>query len=760
MTIPDEIDIVEGHGARHAYVFYMQGIPSLCIPSMGLENGPAGVADRLTGVTELPSPVALAATFDPALADAYGKVIGAEELGKGASVNLGPTVNIDRDPRWGRSFETFSEDPFLSAAMAVGEIDGVQSEGEMSEVKHFDAYNQETYRNTPEDDVIVSDRALHEIYMPAFEAAVTTARAASVMCAYSMVDGAFSCDNPYLEESTLDDLWRFQGFVTADEGAVHSTSSALAGTDMEQPLNLYFGEPLQHEVESGAIPRSVLNEMVRRILTEMFRFGLFDHPPTGNVHNVVTTPAHQAVATEVAEDATVLLKNAGDVLSLATDNGGSVAVIGPAASTQPTDTGGGSAYVTAPFSVTPLRGITSDAGPGTSVSYEPGLPTDTRLQQIPPSDLSPGYSGTPFEGRYAGVLKVPESGTYVIALTNDCLCYTPTYLYLNQQELIADPSTPPVHTYSAAVELVAGRTYSIDIGGSSDGLTWATPSELAPGIAKAVAAARSARTAVVVVSDDTETEGADRPHLNLPSAQNELIEAVAAVNPRTVVVVDAGAPVEMPWLDEVAAVVDAWYPGESNGTALASVLFGSTDPSGHLPVTFPQSLAQVPAHTLAQFPGVNGRVLYSEGLDVGYRWYDAKGITPLFPFGFGLSYTTYRYSDLHVTPGTIEGRTQPTATVTAKLTNTGSYAGADVAQLYVGDPPAAGEPPRQLKGFQRVFLQPGHSRTITFVLDSQDLSWWSDSASAWVVPRGTFEVYVGDSSALVNLPLRTTLTVR
>ena len=749
MTLPDKITMVEGQGTSQPYVFYMAAQPSLCIPAMGLEDGPNGVGDGLTGVTQLPAGVSLAATFDPSLANQYGKVIGSEEWGKGASVNLGPTVNIDRDPRWGRSFETFTEDPYLNASLAVSEIDGVQSTGEMSQVKHFDVYNQETNRNTPQDDVIISRRALHEIYLPAFEQAVKKAKVASVMCAYSTINGNYACQNPYLETKTLDQRWGFKGFVTSDYGAIHSTSAALDGTDMEQPFSTYFGSALETEVQNGTVPVSVLNGMVSRILTEMFRFGLFNHQPTGTTSSVVTSQAHQAVSLKVAEAGTVLLKNSRGALPIASRNGGSVAVIGPAASAAPTDTGGGSAYVTAPFSVTPLQGLQAAAGSGTSVSYTQGLPVDTSLPAIPSSDLSPAYAPTPYGGSYTGTLTAPETGTYVLALENNCGCYTPAYLTLNGKQVLDVPSTPPVHTYSVSVRLIAGQSYSLGVNGESSALTWATPAALAPDLSSAVQAARSARTAVVVVSDDTETEAADRLSLNLPSAQNELISRVAAANPHTIVVIDAGAPVSMPWLGKVAGVVDAWYPGESNGNALASVLFGRTDPSGHLPVTFPASLRQVPAASKARFPGVNGKVHYAEGIDVGYRWYDARHLTPLFPFGYGLSYTKFRFSDLRT------GRTG----VTARVTNTGRVAGSDVVQLYLGDPARAGEPPRQLKGFRRVTLRPGQSATVRFTLTRHDLSYWSDAANGWVEPAGTFSVYVGDSSALNNLPLRGALSL-
>ncbi|MGC1286504.1 MAG: glycoside hydrolase family 3 C-terminal domain-containing protein, partial [Streptosporangiaceae bacterium] len=423
------------------------------------------------------------------------------------------------------------------------------------------------------------------------------------------------------------------------------------------------------------------------------------------------------------------------------------------------DSGGGSAHVTAPFSVTPLQGIRAAAKRGTTVTYTQGLPADTSLSPIPASALT-----------RSGRLTAPETGTYVIALKSPS---SRAALSVDGKEILADAGTPP--TDSVGVDLRAGQTYPLRVSGAdaSTRLSWATPSDLAPGIARAVAAARAARTAVVVVSDDTESEAADRASLNLPSAQNELISAVAAANPRTVVVIDAGAAVVMPWISQVASVVDAWYPGESNGTALAAVLFGRVDPGGHLPVTFPIGLSQVPASSPSQFPGQNGQVLYSEGIDVGYRYYDAKNETPLFPFGYGLSYTHFSYSHLTVTPRQVQnGSSNPGATscgcngqsgrqvtVTARVTNTGKVTGSDVAQLYLGDPASVGEPPRQLKGFRKVTLRPGQSTTMRFTLNGHDLSYWDDNADGWVLPDGRYQVDVGDSSALANLPLRGGFTV-
>jgi len=755
MSLDDKITMVEGHGTSNPYVFYTPAIPALCIPAVGLEDGPAGVADGLTGVTQLPAGVALAATWDPSLAEQYGQVIGAEEYGKGASANLGPTVNIDRDPRWGRSFEALSEDPTLNATLDVPEIDGVQSQDVESQVKHLAVYNQETYRNTPADNVIIDPRTEQEIYLPAFHAAVN-AGDASVMCSYAVINGDFACNNSDVETTILRDQWGFPGFVMSDYGALHSTQGAVQGTDQEQPFNTYYGTALQTAVQNGTIPVSVLNTMVQRVFTEMFRFGLFDHPRAGSTGATVTTPAHVALATDVAEAGTTLLKNDSGVLPLSS-SGGSIAVVGPAADASPIYAGGGSAYVIPSGTVSPLAGIKAAAGSGTSVSYAQGLPADTALPSIPSSSLSPAYAPTPFGGSYTGTLTAPESGTYVLAITNPCGCYTSTYLSLDGKQIIDDPSTPPVHTYSVAVSLTKGQTYTLAISGASSQLLWGTPSALAPGIDAAAAAAKSASVAVVVVSDDTESEATDRLSLNLPSAQDELISAVAAANPHTVVVVDAGAPVAMPWLPAVAGVVDAWYPGQTNGTSLASVLFGQTDPGGHLPVTFPASLSQVPASTTAQFPGNGTTVQYSEGIDVGYRWYNAKDITPMFPFGYGLSYTRFAFSHLSVSPGLVDGTRD--VQVSAVVTNTGRRAGSEVAQLYLSDPSASGEPPRQLAGFQRVDLAPGASARVSFAVTPQEMSWWGDTANGWTQTAGRYQVYVGDSSALSGLPLRGAFTM-
>ena len=779
MTLADEIGIVEGHGT-HPYVGDIAANAALCLPRIGPEDGPNGVGDGMTGVTQLPSGASLAATFSRTLAYAYGRVIGAEQATKGSSVDLGPTVNIDRDPRWGREFESLSEDPHLTGEIAAAEIRGIQSEGTIAQVKHFDAYNQETNRNTPMDQVIVSRRALHEIYMPAFRTAIDTGKVGSMMCSYATVNGHYSCQNPYLLTDVLRGEWNFGGFVTSDWIAIHSVSAAAAGADLEEPTDRFFGRPLQQAVTQGKIPRVVLNTMVARILQQLFRFDLFNHPRSATTTAVATTAAHQGTSTRIAEAGTVLLKNTGHLLPLA--GTGKIALIGPAASAQVTTGGGGSAQVVPSATISPLAGMEALAGKS-RITYTQGLPTHAELKPIPGADLSWSHAG-PSAGRkdwVALTLRPPETGTYVIGFTNDCGCYSALSVAIDGRTLINNPGTPPNPTYSAAVHLNKGQAYRLTVtgalmsaalpkatraklekirglmrtGGPGDALTWAKPTTVRADIQQAVAAAKAAQVAVVVVADDTETEGADRPDLRLPSAQNALVSAVARANPHTVVVVQAGAPIAMPWLHQVPAILDTWYPGQTDGTALANVLFGKVDPSGHLPVTFPVKLADVPAANPARFPGIGGKVHYSEGILVGYRWYDARHIKPMFPFGFGLSYTRFRYSDLKVSRRDVDGVTP--IRISARVTNDGRVSGADVAQLYLRLPAATGEPPRKLVGFKRVTLAPGHSKVVHFTITPREEWWWGHDG--WTETAGTYRVYVGDASGLAELPLRDSYTM-
>jgi beta-glucosidase len=645
MTQAQKIQMLHGNGASQPYIGDMSAIPSLCIPAMGFHDGPSGVGDGFGGVTQLPSAVSSAATWDTALQKSYGTVAGAEFAGKGADVALGPTMNIVRDPRWGRAFETYSEDPYLSAQMATAGIQGIQSQGVMAEAKHVAVYNQETNRNGPQDNAIVDQRTLQEIYFPAFQAAVSKGASASVMCAYSTVNGVYACQNANLLNNALYQQAGFGGFVTSDWGGAHSTvDAANNGMTIEMPGGYFFADFLSQALANGTVSQATLNTMVSRVLTQMFAFGLFDKQKTGDRNAVVTSAAHQATSRQVAEQGSVLLKNTG-ILPLSTSTTASIALIGPDGGAGVRSVGGGSATATSSGTVAPINALQQRvAGTGTTVTYNDG---------------------------------------------ND--------------------------------------------------------------VTAAVNAARAARVAVVCVGYG-ENEGADLSTIDLPGAQDQLIQQVAAANPNTVVVLNTGSAVTMPWLGQVKGVIEEWYAGQEVGNSLAALLFGDVNPSGKLPVTFPASLNDVPAHTAAQWPG-SGNVQYSEGLKVGYRWYDAQNIAPLFPFGFGLSYTTFSFSGLQV--GALDG--SGNATVSATVTNTGSRAGAEIAQLYVGDPASTGEPAKQLKGFQRVELPPGAGAKVTFTVTAHDLAYWNTSAANWTTAAGGYQIMVGDSSR--NLPLTGTLNV-
>ncbi|MEU0792947.1 glycoside hydrolase family 3 C-terminal domain-containing protein [Amycolatopsis sp. NPDC005961] len=651
MTAQQKIKVLHGNGATGPYIGNTDAVPELCIPALGLQDGPAGVGDGLDGVTQFPAPVSAAATWDTGLMNRYGSAMGAEFAGKGVDIALGPTINLVRDPRWGRNFETYAEDPYLAGAAGTATIQGIQSQGVMAQAKHAAAYNVEAgaSRGTPSDNVIIDDRTLHELYLPAFQQVASQGQVASMMCAYNQINGVPACQNSGVLTTAIKQDAGWGGFVGSDWGSATGGPRQLAngGLDMEMPGGAFFGQGLLDAVSRGEVTQARVDDMVRRVLTQMFRFGVFDRARRGTPASVVTTAANVTTARDVAAAGSVLLKNTG-VLPL-TASTKSIALSG-GDGIDPQNIGGGSAKVNpSPASVNPINGIKARAGSGVMVSYVDG------------------------------------AGEHV--------------------------QTPNI-----------------------------------PG---AVAAAKAADVAIVFASYG-ESETQDLDTIDLQNQQNDLIDAVATANPRTIVVLNTGSAVTMPWLAKAAAVVEGWYPGQENGNALASLLYGDVNPSGKLPVSFPKQLADLPTANVQQFPGANDRIEYSEGLNVGYRWYDSRNIEPLFPFGFGLSYTTFGFSNLVVSPQGTNG----TATVTATVTNTGSRAGADVVQLYVGQPTGNGEPPKQLKGFKKVQLNPGQSQQVSFPLTPRDLAHWSGS---WTTNAGQYRVYLGDSSR--NVPLSAALTV-
>ena len=790
MTLAEKIALL--HGAGGSYVGNVPANTRLGIPAIALEDGPAGVADGMTGVTAFPAPVGVAASWDTSLMNQYGQDLGAEEYGKGANVALAPTVNILRNPVWGRSFESLGEDPYLTSQMGVASIQGIQSQNVIATVKHFAANNQEYNRTT--DSSNVDERTLHEIYMPAFQAAVQQGNVGAVMCSYNKINDIYACEQPYTLNDVLKTQWGFPGFVMSDWGATHSTLQAsAAGLDLQMPDDSFYGNALQTAVQNGQVSIQTINEMVHRILRTMFALGLFDHPTTGLPGNTVTTAAHDQFTATAAEQSAVLLQNTNGILPLNAGSLGSLAVIGSDASSSPMIAGNGSAHVNASSVVTPLQGITNRAGSGVNVQYAQGdsangaEPAVTSQYLAPSSGSGPGLyaqfynnmtlSGSPvltrvdpqvdfnwngnspgngvnatqWSAKWTGTLTAPQTGTYTFSITSDY----GSRLFINNQKLIDNWRDQGSTTATGTIALTAGQSYTIEAdyyqnGGLSNmTLGWLLPDGSNSPINQAVALAKSSSVAVVFANDQ-ESEGADRSNLSLPSNQDQLIEAVAQANPRTIVVLNTGAPVLMPWVKQVQGIVEAWYPGQEDGNAIAAVLFGDVNPSGKLPMTFPASDSQVPANTQAQYPGVNDESAYSEGLDVGYRYYDANNLTPLFPFGYGLSYTSFSYSNLSLSPAS--GPFNGTVTVSATLKNTGSRSGADVAQVYVSFPSSAGEPPKQLKGFQKVSLAAGQSQTVSFKLNASAFSYWDTTAHNWVVPQGTFQIAVGDSSR--NLPLQ------
>ena len=590
---------------------------------------------------------------------------------------LGPTVNIARQPLWGRNFEGYGEDPYLAARLVVGYIKGVQGEGVIATVKHFAANNQEFERHRIDEKIAL--RTLHEIYFPAFRAAVQEAGVWAVMSAYNKVNGLWCAENPYLLRDVLKKQWGFQGFVISDWGSTYSTAGTVnAGMDLEmpggEPMKTWFAKPatvadgngagwltpdkVLPAVTAGQIGAAQLDDNVSRMLRVLFKSGLFDkeHPGGG----AVDTPEQRAVARTAATESIVLLKNAGDALPLITRTVHSLAVIGPNAAVARTG-GGGSSLVRPNYAVSPLEGIRERVGNQLQVTYAQGV-------SIPGEDAS------------------KDSPAAQAQLRNE-----------------------------------------------------------------AAAAAAKADAAIVVVglAPSLESEGFDRKTLGLPAGQDELIQAVAKANKNTIVAIDAGSPVSMDtWIDQVPAVLMMWYGGQEGGHAIASVLFGDFTPSGKLPVTFPRKLEDTPAY--GHYPGENLHTEYAEGIYVGYRHFDRGNIEPLFPFGHGLSYTKFDYSDLAVTPNRVAPGRPVRVSVTVR--NSGSRAGAEVVQLYLHPPQASVDrPPKELKGFRRVMLTPGQAQTVTFNLDRQAMSFYSPAKQNWVAEPGSFEVQVGASSRDIRL---------
>ncbi|MGW8726911.1 glycoside hydrolase family 3 C-terminal domain-containing protein [Streptomyces sp. NPDC055808] len=757
LTLDEKISLLHGAADPNSrgQAGYVPGVPRLGICPLRLADGPAGV--RVTAhATALPAPVMLASAFDPALAREYGEVIGREGRALGQDVLLSPMVNLIRTPYAGRNFETLSEDPLLSADLVAEEVRGIQGQGLIATVKHFALNNQEKDRLTI--DVRIAEQPLRELELRGFEAAAA-AGAGAVMGAYNKVNGAFACENKPILTDVLRGDWGFEGWVMTDWGAAHSTVAALsAGLDMEMPSGDYFGDALKAAVRDGRVPQALVDRSVRRVLSVMERFSLLDGSAPARPDRDAGRGARTAL--KVARAGATLLHNRHSTLPLTGPATRSIAVVGPTGSI-PFVSGGGSAHVVPDHAESPLDALRSRAGDGARVTYALGedlfgkpLPGTSPGADFEGQHVEPGATWT-----YDGTLTVADDDewTFVIHYSGD----RPKVL-LDGTDLF--PPAPGLGEFfsgglvgtapdglavrrSKPLRLTAGaHRLAITAKGRDQGqvfrLRRTTGATRAADVAEAVRVARAAAGVVVFAYEDA-TEGADRTGLALPGHQNELIEAVAAANPRTAVVLNTSSCTTMPWLDGVGAVLQMYYPGQEGAEATAAVLFGDCDPGGRLTQTFPVSEDRHPmAGNPRRYPGVDGTEEYSEGIHLGYRWYEAEGVAPLFPFGHGLSYTTFAYTDLSVRPDG-DG-----LAVRFTVRNTGARTGITVAQVYLGPSPdlRLDQARRALAGYRRLRLEPGRAQEVTVRISRRSLSSWDSGRHAWVLGTGTREVSVGVSA--------------
>lgn len=683
MTLDEKIQLVHGEGygvsAALGGAGVVKGIPRLGIPDLTNADSAGGVNVVGVNATPFPAPIALAASWDPALAHSYGSAVATELRVLGFAEGLGGGVNLAREPRNGRTFEYMGEDPVLAGNMIAQRTLGTQSQKVIATIKHFAGNEQETNRWTSNS--VIDERTLHELYLLPFEIGVKDGAPGNIMCAYNLVNGEKACENRYLLTDVLKTDWGFKGIVQSDWffAVTDTMRAANAGLDEEEagaaddytPTSLgsfalpvtYFNQKLKAAVQAGTVPLSRLDDMVQRKLRTLYASGVMASPPKAG--GTIDQVAGNAAAQKVAEQSIVLLKNAvptgatASLLPLSTTAAQNIVVIGGHAD----------------------AGVISGGGSG----------------------------GGPARDGNAVTCLIPGAGLFSTCAT-----------WYKSSPLAAIKALAP----NATVTFLDG----------SD--------------AAAAATAAAAADVAIVFATQWQTEGQDLPNLSLPNNaadpanqaydQNALITAVAAAAKRSVVVLETGTVVTMPWLGSVNAVVEAWYPGVQGGPAIANVLFGNVNPSGKLPLTFPQTEADLPQKTIS---ATNLTVTYSEGLNMGYRWYDSQNITPLFPFGHGLSYTSFGYSGITTT-----ANADGTATVGFTVKNTGVRAGAEVAQVYAALPSSAGEPPKRLVAWQKVQLAAGESKTVNINISTARMAVWNSTTHQWNTPSGSYTFFVGGSS--------------
>ena len=807
MTPEQKIDYIGGTG------FAIRAMPELGLPALEMSDGPLGVRSNLGfPSTTYTAGIALAASWDPEMAERVGAGIGKDARARGIHFMLGPGINIYRSPRNGRNFEYFGEDPFLSAAMTVGYIDGMQKQDVSATVKHFMGNNSEYLRH--DSNSIIDERTMREIYLPGFEAAVKKAHVGAIMDSYNLTNGEHMTQNGKLNTDLVRKEWGFDGIMMSDWVATYDgVASANGGLDLEMPTGAFMNRKnLLPAIKDGKVTQATIDDKIRHIVNTANRFGWLDpgHQQSDSSLSLYSLP-DQAVALDEAREGIVLLKNEGKLLPLDKSKIKTILVIGPDAYPG-APVGGGSAGV-APFhNVSALEGIGAHVGPGTTVLYDRGLPAlkflasmtnfMTEAQNGKPG-LSVEYfgnkdlSGTPVKTatlhnindagktwqsmmddlaslmalfasgaksessrRWTGYYVVTNPGPYEIALQNpgegngDRLFVDGKMVIDNWRLARAYQPHVTLQLSAGPHKIVAEDWQSSFIGGE---LRVAIVDQRTLVSAKAKELASKADAVVIAAGFDAESEGegADRT-FDLPFGQDELIQEISAQNKNTIVAITSGGNVDSEsWVDKVPAYLELWYPGEAGGTALAEILFGELNPSGHLPATFEKKAEDNPTYNNYYPEGDSIDVTYKEGIFVGYRGYEHNKVTPRFPFGYGLSYTTFKFANLAVAP---DGSSPGTFNVGFDVTNTGDRAGATVAQVYVADPQGnVPEPPKQLKGFARVTLKPGETQHVTVTLDPRAFAYYDVAAKKWTITPGDFGVLVGDSSA--DTPLKGSVPV-
>ncbi|MBS0366954.1 MAG: glycoside hydrolase family 3 C-terminal domain-containing protein [Proteobacteria bacterium] len=778
--------------------FNMPGIARLGIPVLTTSDGPMGVRSYRTPGNILPGGIALAATWDTAFAESFGRQIGRDARARGVHFWLAPGLNITRSPTNGRNFEYFGEDPYLAGRMGVNVIRGVQDEGVAATAKHFLGNNSEFARHTV--DVRIDERTLREIYLPAFEAAVREGHVAAVMDSYNLVNGEHMSENRRLNVDLLKREWGFSGILMSDWGGTYDTlGAANGGLDLEMPSGRFLNaQALAPLVASGKVSQATIDDKVRRRLRTMVRFGWLDHPQLDATIPTLNAAAREAALTG-ARESMVLLKNDGALLPLDRTRIRTLLVLGPDA-WPAVPTGGGSAVLLPFATVSVLEGISRGAGTGINVQYARGIPDlrsvvgATRFTTTP--DGAPGIraetfdnmnlSGTPaatridatiMQGepldsaepvrqpparaqstRWTGYYTPVSAGVHDIVVRVAGFARTCGYRLFVDDRLVADRwdlHIAPLEGFAQTLSAGAHKLV-LEYHTGSDGLdpvpvVWLAIRARGQWVDESALALAARADAVVLATGygpDSESEGWDRTFA-LPPGQEELIRRVAAVNRHVVVTVTAGGASDMsPWLDEVPAVLQTWYAGEEGGSALSQVLFGDVDASGRLPVTFERRAADNPAYD-SYHPGKDGlKISYREGVFVGYRGYQQRGVKPLFPFGYGLSYSTFHFSGLQVSPDAAPGH----YTVSFDVTNTGARAGVAVPQLYIAPARApVARPPLELKGFTRVSLASGEKRHLTLPIGPRAFAWYGARSHGWQITPGTYGIRVGDSSAHILL---------